>query len=67
MRRGKMFAFGGGPVTFVFGGGPLTFTLGGAPAAFACGGSPGGAAKEAPEWVVPAVNIICERTGEREI
>ncbi len=66
-RRGKTLAFGRGPVRFAFGGGQVTFTFGEASAAFASEGSPGGAVKEAPEQVMPALDLICECAGEREI
>ncbi len=54
-------------MTFAFGGGPVMFTFGEASAAFASGGSPGGAVKEVQEQVMPALDLICEHAGEREI
>ena len=58
---------GGGFATIAFGGGlvaNVTFAFGGLPEAFACGGVPGGGTKEAPERVVPVVDMVRERTGE---
>jgi hypothetical protein len=60
-------AFGGGPaanMTFAFGGGPMAIAFGGLPEAFACGGIPGGGTKEAPERVMPVMDMVCERAGE---